>query len=69
MLEISGILFTFERFLSILVFAIYIYDEGKSEFPTEPAMPGIFDNFYVWFFLIIGLVFVLFPFSVRLKER
>ncbi|MFB1051992.1 hypothetical protein [Paraliobacillus sp. JSM ZJ581] len=61
-------MFTFERFLSILTFAVYSFDEGKSSVPAEPSMPGIFDNFFVFSFLIIGIIFVLVSFSDKVHQ-
>jgi hypothetical protein len=58
LIALSGLLFTFERF-----FAVYLYVSESSAVKIRGSgsygplsMPSIFDNFYVGFLLVLGLV-------------
>ena len=58
LVALSGILFTMERFLAVYLYvgessAVKINGSGSYE---PLSMPSIFDNFYVGFLLILGLV-------------
>lgn len=54
----SGLIFTFERFLSIFYWigqAAPVKINGSGHYPSNPTMPGLFDNFFVILFLVMGL--------------
>ncbi|QFF99925.1 hypothetical protein PB01_14450 [Psychrobacillus glaciei] len=63
LIALSGILFTVERFISVFQYASESFPvrlNGSGSFPSEPSMPGIFDNFFVGILLILGLVLLVF---------
>ncbi|MDP4182377.1 MAG: hypothetical protein Q8942_14965 [Bacillota bacterium] len=54
----SGLLFTFERFLSIFKWIGQVAPvkiNGSGDYPSNPTMPGLIDNIFVVLFLVIGL--------------
>ncbi|WP_407271131.1 hypothetical protein [Radiobacillus sp. PE A8.2] len=63
MIGLSGIIFTWERFLSLYLFGIIISDDKRGSYPSEPSMPNIFENIFVCLLLVIGIVLVLFSLS------
>jgi hypothetical protein len=59
LVSLSGILFTLERFIAVFQYASESFPvklNGSGSHPSEPSMPGIFDNFFVGFLLILGIV-------------
>ncbi|QKY69405.1 hypothetical protein [Lentibacillus sp. CBA3610] len=62
LIALSGILFTFERFIAAFLYGIEVFsiqlNENGSYGPLE--MPGLFDNFYVGFLLALGLILFIF---------
>jgi hypothetical protein len=67
----SGCIFTFERFLSVLVWlgdAVPVKINGSGTYMTKPVFPGIFDNMFVPLFFILGLVLILISIKIREKE-
>lgn len=50
----SGLIYTTERVAARLAAAITDHDD-------RIGYPDFFDNFYVWFFFVIGLVFLILP--------
>jgi hypothetical protein len=62
LIALSGILYTAERFISVFKWvgdAAPVKINGSGTYPTEPTMPGIFDNIFVGIFLVLGLVLLL----------
>jgi hypothetical protein len=63
LIALSGILFTMERFIAVFQYASESFPvklNGNGSYPGEPSMPGIFDNFYVGFLLVLGLIFLVY---------
>ena len=62
LITLSGILFTFERFIAAYLYSIEVIPiklNGNGSYgPLE--MPGLFDNFYVGFLLALGLIMFIF---------
>ncbi|WP_047980237.1 hypothetical protein [Ornithinibacillus contaminans] len=67
LIAISGVLFTFERFLSIFYYAILSFDPALSSIPSEPSMPNVFDNILVFALLLIGIGLIWISFSKLFK--
>ncbi|HHY22507.1 MAG TPA: hypothetical protein GX525_11675 [Bacilli bacterium] len=63
LIALSAILFTMERFLAVFKWAserVPVQINGSGSYPSEPNMPGIFDNVFVGILLIIGLALLVF---------
>ncbi|WP_085507432.1 hypothetical protein [Thalassobacillus devorans] len=63
LISVSATLFTMERFIAAFLYAgesVPVKLSGSGSFPSEPAMPGLFDNILVGWLFILGLVFILF---------
>jgi hypothetical protein len=62
LIALSGILFTIERFITVFQNASESFPvklNGNGSFSSQP-MPGIFDNFFVGLFLVLGIVLLVF---------
>lgn len=62
MLALSGILYTVERFIAVYKWvgeSAPVKMNGSGSYPEQPIFPSIFDNFYVGFFLILGLALLI----------
>ncbi|MCD4712572.1 MAG: hypothetical protein K8R73_04750 [Clostridiales bacterium] len=61
----SGIIFTFERFISVFKWvgeSAPVKISGSGSYPTEPVMAGFFDNLYVPALLILGILLIIMSF-------
>lgn len=61
LLMISGVIFTFERFISVFLWigqAAPVKINGSGSYPGQPIMPGIFDNIFVPIFFVMGLILI-----------
>ena len=61
----SGIIFTFERFISVFKWvgeSAPVKINGSGSYPTEPVMAGFFDNPFVPALLILGLLLIIMSF-------
>jgi hypothetical protein len=59
LIALGGILFTMERFIAVFRYASESFPvklNGNGSYPSEPSMPGIFDNFFVGLLLVLGIV-------------
>lgn len=64
----SGLIYTFERYVSIFMWIGQVAPvkiNGSGSWPTNPTMPGIFDNFFVPLLFIMGLYFIIISFVYR----
>jgi len=71
LITLSGILYTVERFIAVFKWigeTAPVKIKGSGSFPTEPTMPGIFDNLFVGVFLILGLVLLIIGLSKGIKK-
>ena len=62
LIALSGILFTFERFFAVFIYAnesAAVKINGNGSFGPL-SMPSIFDNFFVGFLLVLGLTLFVF---------
>ncbi|WP_066400298.1 hypothetical protein [Neobacillus mesonae] len=63
-ISLSGLFFTAERIAERL--AVGITDAGFASYSGSSVgnqyYPGFFDNFFVWFFFLIGLLLLVFGF-------
>lgn len=71
-IALSGVLFTFERFIAAYLYSIEVLPiklNGSGSYgPLK--MPGLFDNFYVGFLLVLGLIlFILGMLKIIKKEK
>ncbi len=60
-LGLGGLLYTFERFMSKLVWVSQVVSvniKGAGSYPTYPDLPNIGDNLFILFFTLIGLLFL-----------
>ncbi|MFS0673517.1 hypothetical protein [Ornithinibacillus sp. 179-J 7C1 HS] len=63
LIGLSGLLFTIERFIAVFQYASESFPvklNGSGSYPGEPSMPGIFDNFFVGFLFILGIVLLVY---------
>lgn len=63
LVALSGILYTMERFIAVFLYANESFPvklNGSGSYQSEPSMPGIFDNFFVGFLFILGMVLLIF---------
>lgn len=63
LIGLSGLLFTIERFIAVFQYASESFPvklNGNGSYPGEPSMPGIFDNFFVGFLFILGIVLLVY---------
>lgn len=68
LMVVSGLIFTFERFISIFMWigqTVPVKINGSGSYPTKPTMPGIFDNIFVPLLFIIGLILLIISFKVE----
>lgn len=71
LIALSGILFTLERFIAVFKWigeTAPVKINGSGSYPTEPTMPGVFDNLFVGIFLILGLVLLIIGLSKGIKK-
>ena len=68
-ITLSGIFFTAERIAERLSVAITDAGLASAGISTSGMMhyPGFFDNFFVWFFLLIGLILIFWSFKEGIK--
>jgi uncharacterized membrane protein len=62
LIALSGILFTIERFITVFQNASETFPvklNGNGSYTSQP-MPGIFDNFFVGLFLVLGIVLLIY---------
>lgn len=72
MVALSGILYTLERFLAVFKWVGEVAPvkiNGSGSYPKEPTMPGLFDNFFVGFFLFFGLIWIMIGIIRGNRER
>lgn len=63
LIALSAILYTAERFITVFKWtseSVPVKINGSGSYPSEPNMPGIFDNVFVGILLIIGLALLVF---------
>ncbi len=66
----SGIIFTFERFMSVLKWvgeSAPVKISGSGSYPSEPIMASFFDNLFVPALLVLGIFFVAISFIEHKK--
>ncbi|WP_454192732.1 hypothetical protein [Paenibacillus sp. Marseille-Q7038] len=71
LIALSGILFTLERYIAVFKWigeTAPVKINGSGPYPTEPTMPGVFDNLFVAIFLILGLVLLIIGLSKGMKK-
>jgi len=71
LIALSGVLYTLERFIAIFKWigeVAPVKINGSGSWPTEPTMPGVFDNFFVGIFLILGLVLLIIGLNRGIKK-
>ena len=66
LLVASGCIYAFERFLSLFEWVTRV---GTGSWPSNPKMPGIFDNIFVPTLFIIGLLLIIISFISMRKEK
>lgn len=57
----SGVIFTFERFISVFKWvgeSAPVKINGSGSYPTEPVMPGFFDNLFVPLLMFLGVYLI-----------
>lgn len=65
MIVSSGLIYTFERFLSVFKWSIEI---GTGSYPINPRIIGIFDNIFVPILFVMGMLLIIASFISREKE-
>ena len=65
MIIASGLIYTFERFLSVFKWSIEV---GTGSYPSNPRMVTIFGNIFVPILFIIGMLLIIASFVSRKKE-
>ncbi|RCW40076.1 hypothetical protein [Paenibacillus prosopidis] len=71
LIALSGILYTVERFIAVFKWiseVVPIKINGSGQYPSEPNMPGVFDNIFVGIFLILGLVLIIIGLNKGIKK-
>ncbi|WP_340003758.1 hypothetical protein MHH52_17180 [Paenibacillus sp. FSL K6-0276] len=71
LIALSGILYTVERFIAVFEYigdAAPVKIKGSGSYPSEPTMPGVFDNLFVGIFLILGLILLIIGLSKGIKK-
>ncbi|MCT4544663.1 MAG: hypothetical protein N4A63_14095 [Vallitalea sp.] len=66
LIVVSGLIFTFERYVSIFMWIGQVAPvkiKGSGSWPSKPTMPGFFDNIFVPLLFIMGLFFVIISFK------
>lgn len=66
----SGFIYTFERFLAILVWAseiIPVKFTGTGQYSTLVKMPSLLENIFVIIFFVIGFIFLILGFMRKTK--
>ena len=68
----SGILFTFERYLSILMWSVMttpVLTSGNGDYNISPQMPDLKTNYFVILFLLLGFFLLLLEINDTYKKK
>lgn len=71
MIVFSGIIFTFERFISMFKWvgqSAPVKINGSGSYPTEPVMAGFFDNLFVPLLMFSGIYLIVISIYEKKKQ-
>ncbi|MCK6077703.1 hypothetical protein [Paenibacillus silvae] len=66
-LIVAGFFFTVERVSAVI--ARGIAAQGKSGFDLTPSYPGIFDNLFVVFFILLAVILLIYDYILKNKKN